>query len=140
MKKDGTRVRVSITVSPVLDSTRAVIGASAIAQDLTAQKRMEEALRNAEALRAVASVATAAAHEINNPLTVALGEAQLLSKEGDAKHGRLQHLIEALERIRDVVRTMNQITRLERTEPLKNVPEMLDLRKSSSDAVYQGEP
>jgi len=140
MKKDGTRVRVSLTVSPVLDSTRGVIGASAIAQDMTGQKRMEEALRNAEALRAVASVATAAAHEINNPLTVALREAQLLSKESDAKHGRLQHLIEALERIRDVVRTMQQITRLERAEPLKNVPEMLDIRKSSRAAVDQGEP
>jgi PAS domain S-box-containing protein len=138
MKKDGTRVRVSLTVSPVLDATRGVIGASAIAQDMTEQTRMEEALRNAEALRAVASVATAAAHEINNPLTVALGEAQLLSKENDAKHGRLQRLIEALERIRDVVRSMNQITRLERTEPLKNVPEMLDLRKSSGDAVDPG--
>jgi PAS domain S-box-containing protein len=140
MKKDGTRVQVSLTVSPVLDSTHGVIGASAIAQDMTEQKRMEEAVRKAEALRAVASVATAAAHEINNPLTVALGEAQLLSKESDAKYRRLQHLIEALERIRDVVRTMNQITHLERAEPSKNIPEMLDLRKSSSDAVNQGEP
>ena len=101
---------------------------------------MEEALRNAEALRAVTSVAAAAAHEINNPLTVALGEAQLLSKESDAKHGRLQHLIEALERIRDVVRTMQQITHLERAEQSKNLPEMLDLRKSSSNAVDQRKP
>jgi PAS domain S-box-containing protein len=140
MRKGGTRVRVLLTVSPVLSSTDRVIGASAIAQDMTEQKRMEEALRKAEALRAVASVATAAAHEINNPLTVALGEAQLLSKESDAKHGRLQHLIEALERIRDVVRTMNQITHLERAEQSKNLPEMLDLRKSSSDVVDRGEP
>src|SRR4030095_5383988 len=140
MKKDGTRVQVSLTVSPVLAAPPRVISASAVAQDMTEQKRMEEALRKAEALRAVTSVAAAAAHEINNPLTVALGEAQLLSKESDAKHGRLQHLIEALERIRDVVRTMNQITRLERAEPLKNVPEMLDLRKSSRAAVDQGEP
>lgn len=106
---------------------------------MTEQKRMEEALRKADALGVVASVATAAAHEINNPLTVALGEAQLLSNESDAKHRRLQHPIEALERIRDV-RTMNQITHLERAEPSKNLPEMLDLRKSSSDAVDQGEP
>jgi nitrogen-specific signal transduction histidine kinase len=138
MKKDGTRVRVSLTVSAVLDSTRRVIGASAIAQDMTQQKRLEEELRNAQALRAVASVATAAAHEINNPLTVALGHAELLSKESEAKNGRLQHLIEALERIRGVVRTMNQITRLEPAEPSKNLPEMLDLRKSSSDTVDQG--
>ena len=86
------------------------------------------------------SVAAAAAHEINNPLTVALGEAQLLSKESDAKHGRLQHLIAALERIRDVVRTMNQITHLERAEQSKNIPEMLDLRKSSSNVVDQRKP
>jgi PAS domain S-box-containing protein len=139
-KKDGTRVRVSLTVSPVLDSTHRVIGASAIAQDMTAQKRMEEALRKAETLQAVVSVATAAAHEINNPLTVALGEAQLISKESDAKDRRLRYLIEALERIRDVVRHMNQITHLERAEQSKNVPEMLDLRKSSSPTSDQGEP
>ena len=48
-------------------------------------------------------------------------------------------VFEALERIRDVVRTMNQITHLERAEQSKNIPEMLDLRKSSS-AVDQGEP
>jgi PAS domain S-box-containing protein len=131
VRKDGTQVRVSLTVSPVLDSTHEVISASAIAHDLTEQKRMEEALRKAQALRAVASVAAATAHEINNPLTVALGEAHLLSKDRDAKHGRLPHLIDALERIRDVVRTMNQITRLEPAEPSKDVPEMLDLRKSS---------
>jgi nitrogen-specific signal transduction histidine kinase len=140
MKKDGTRVQVSLTVSPVLDATHRVISASAVAQDMTEQKRMEEALRKAEALRAVTGVAAGAAHEINNPLTVALGEAQLLSKESDAKHGRLQHLIEALERIRDVVRTMNQITHLERAEQSKNLPEMLDLRKSSSNAVDQRKP
>jgi PAS domain S-box-containing protein len=88
MRKDGTRVQVALTVSPVLDSTHGVISASAIAHDLTEQKRMEEALRKAQALRAVASVAAATAHEINNPLTVALGEAQLLSKDSDAQHGR----------------------------------------------------
>jgi PAS domain S-box-containing protein len=140
MRKDGTRVQVLLTVSPVLDSTQRVISASAIAQDLTEQKRMEEALRKAHALRAVTSVAAATAHEINNPLTVALAEAQLLFKESDAKHGRLRRLIEALERIRDVVRTMSQIRRLEKAAPSKDVPEMLDLRKSSGVAVDQREP
>ena len=68
-----------------------------------------------------------------------MGKPSCFPKESDAKHGRLQHLIEALERIRDVVRTMNQITHLERAEQSKNIPEMLDLRKSSS-AVDQVEP
>ena len=74
----------------------------------------------------------AAAHEINNPLTVAWGEVQLLAKEIGARwDGRIASIIEALERIRDVVTRMSQISRLEQAEQMKNLPEMLDLKKSS---------
>jgi two-component system CheB/CheR fusion protein len=38
VRKDGTPVDVSITLSPVLDATGAVVGASAIARDITALK------------------------------------------------------------------------------------------------------
>lgn len=92
-----------------------MIGSAVMGFDITEQKRMEAALREAEMPRAVASLATTAAHESNNPLTVALGEAQLLSRERNlAEGGRLGSLIAALERIRDIVRRMNQITHLER--------------------------
>ncbi len=40
-RKDGTRLAVSITVSPVLDDTGAVVGVSKIARDITARKRIE---------------------------------------------------------------------------------------------------
>ena len=49
-RKDGRRVDISLTVSPVRDSEGKVIGASKIARDITARKRAEESLakRNAE--------------------------------------------------------------------------------------------
>jgi two-component system, cell cycle sensor histidine kinase and response regulator CckA len=45
--KDGRRLNVSLSISPVLDSDGAVIGASAIARDITAYKQTQDALRRA---------------------------------------------------------------------------------------------
>jgi PAS domain S-box-containing protein len=48
VRKDGTRVPVSLTVSPLKDAAGAVVGASSIARDITARKHTEEALRDSE--------------------------------------------------------------------------------------------
>jgi len=139
-RKDATLVEVSVTVSPIRSSSGKVIAASAIARDITEEKRAEAALREATALRSVASLAIAAAHEINNPLTVVWGEIQLLAREAGARwESRIAAMLEALERIRDVVARMNQINRLEQTEQLKNLPAMLDLDKSSGPSGQTGD-
>jgi PAS domain S-box-containing protein len=48
-KKDGTRIEVSLTMSPIRDSEGRIVGASAIGRDITERKRAEEALRESEA-------------------------------------------------------------------------------------------
>lgn len=48
VRKDGTLVDISLTVSPVKDSDGRVIGASKVARDITASKRVEDALRQSE--------------------------------------------------------------------------------------------
>ena len=45
VRKDGTRVPVSVTVSPLRDEYDTLIGASAIARDFSERKQAEEALR-----------------------------------------------------------------------------------------------
>ncbi len=45
MRKNGTRVHLSITVSPIRDSAGRVIGASKVARDVTDRKRHEELQR-----------------------------------------------------------------------------------------------
>jgi PAS domain S-box-containing protein len=47
-RKDGTRIDVSITVSPIKNSYGEVIGASKIARDISAQKRAREILQRSE--------------------------------------------------------------------------------------------
>jgi len=137
IRKDGTRVQVSVTVSPLRSSSGSIIGASAIGRDVTEKKQAEATLREAETLRLVASLAVAAAHEINNPLTVVSGELQLLARQAGSGSGvRIAAMLEALERIREVVLRMNQITRLVPAEAQRDLPEMLDLGRSSG----RGEP
>jgi PAS domain S-box-containing protein len=50
LKKDGDRINVSITVSPITDSVGNVVGASTIARDITERKRAEEAVEQSELL------------------------------------------------------------------------------------------
>ena len=47
--KQGTRVDVSLTISPMKDSAGRVVGASKIARDITDRKQAEEALQRSEA-------------------------------------------------------------------------------------------
>jgi len=45
LRKDGSRCEVILTVSPILDDSGKVVGASTIARDISARKQMEEKLR-----------------------------------------------------------------------------------------------
>src|SRR6202041_1762683 len=47
-RKNGSLLDVSLTISPVRDSSGRVIGASKVARDITAQKQVEQALRESE--------------------------------------------------------------------------------------------
>lgn len=47
-RRDGTRIEVSLRVSPIKDSAGRIIGASKIARDITRRKQTERALRASE--------------------------------------------------------------------------------------------
>lgn len=49
LKKDGTIINVSVTLSPIFDASGKLIAISAITRDITENKRAEEALRKSEA-------------------------------------------------------------------------------------------
>jgi PAS domain S-box-containing protein len=68
MRKDGTRCPVLLTVSSLRNARGEIVGASAIARDITAEKRSEEAIRRTEKLATTGRLAASIAHEINNPL------------------------------------------------------------------------
>ncbi|HXF96529.1 MAG TPA: PAS domain S-box protein [Gemmatimonadales bacterium] len=50
IRKDGSRLQVSVSVSPIRDAAGGVVGASAIARDITERTRMDQALRESARL------------------------------------------------------------------------------------------
>jgi signal transduction histidine kinase len=57
-----------LSVSPLRNEQGKLVGASAIARDIGAQKRTEEVLRRNERLATAGRLTAAIAHEIKNPL------------------------------------------------------------------------
>ncbi|MBI3644433.1 MAG: PAS domain S-box protein [Acidobacteriales bacterium] len=72
MRKDGTRVPLLLTVSPLRNAQGKIVGASATARDISAQRHSEEAVRRSEKLATAGRLAASIAHEINNPLEAVL--------------------------------------------------------------------
>jgi PAS domain S-box-containing protein len=75
--KDGRRLIISLTVSPVKDGAGRIIGASKVARDITERKRAEEQLREAKreieaASRAKDRFLAVLSHELRTPLTPVL--------------------------------------------------------------------
>ncbi|MEG9435074.1 PAS domain S-box protein [Edaphobacter sp. HDX4] len=68
MHKNGDRLDVSLTISPVRNRHGKIIGAAKILRDVTEQKRLIAALHTSERLASVGRLAATIAHEINNPL------------------------------------------------------------------------
>jgi PAS domain S-box-containing protein len=73
--KDGRRLNISLTVSPIRNAAGVIIGASKIAHDITdknvTEREREAALQQlAEALAARDEFIAVAAHELRNPLNV----------------------------------------------------------------------
>jgi PAS domain S-box-containing protein len=133
-RKDGSTLVVSLSASPIQDGAGHIIGVSTITRDVTDRKRAESAEREAATLRSVASLATAAAHEINNPLTVIFGTIELLQRSAidEPTRKRLERARTAAIDIQDIVKRMTRINRLRAIPQSPHLPTMLDLYASSA--------
>src|SRR5437870_10218820 len=93
------------------------VGVRALRARSTARKQTEAAVPELNILRYVASLAAAAAHEINNPLTVVVGYVQLLADEVDAaERGHIDEMLKAISRIQEIITQITRITQIELTE------------------------
>lgn len=66
--RDGRRIPISLSVSPVRDSRGVVIGASKVARDISERKRAEQALRESERLLAAEADALVKLNESSSRL------------------------------------------------------------------------
>jgi PAS domain S-box-containing protein len=109
VRKDGTRILVALTISPIMDRSGRIIGASTIARDITerrqAQFEREQLLTREQQARTQAEIANRAkdqflanlSHELRNPLNAILGWARLL-RSGQLDEATAARGLEIIER------------------------------------------
>lgn len=77
MRRDGARILVSLTLSPIINDNGECLGMSAIVRDITQHARLESEIAHAQKMEAVGLLAGGVAHDLNNLLTSILAGVEL---------------------------------------------------------------
>jgi two-component system sensor histidine kinase PilS (NtrC family) len=81
LRKDGSRLLLGVTLSPLRNEDNKVAGVVGTFQDLTKIRELEEEMRKQEKMASIGEMAAGMAHEIRNPLAALSGSMQVLRKE-----------------------------------------------------------
>jgi len=109
-------------------------GFSRLFIDVAGAMAAEAARREAAELRAIALLARAAAHEINNALMIVAGGLSILARRLPPDSEDSQWATRArdgIEAVKQIIIRMNAISQIEEVPPQGLLPPMLDIRRSS---------
>jgi PAS domain S-box-containing protein len=81
--RDGRRVDISLTVSPIRDTSGRIIGASKVARDISERKRAEQALRASEGRHRFLAELAVVTQPLTDPTAVMAMTARLLAEHLD---------------------------------------------------------
>jgi len=118
LRKDGKRISVSLTDSPIRSESGRITGLSSIARDITERKRLEEELLQSQKMDAVGRLAGGIAHDFNNILTAILGYSDLLIGQIDERQWMYKHLSEIRKAADFAASLTHQLLAFSRRQPL----------------------
>jgi PAS domain S-box-containing protein len=134
--RDGRRLVVSLSITPVRDTFGRLVGLSCVHRDITARRALEEELHEARKLQAIGRLAGGIAHDFNNILLVIRGYSSLLEEQlhGTPAGADAREIGDAAERAARLVsqllafgrRQVLQPTRIDLNEAIRDVTSLLD--------------
>jgi PAS domain S-box-containing protein len=147
LTKEGKRISVSVTISPIRNAAGRLVGASAIARDISERRQLEqqreELLERERQARAASEAAvrardeflSIASHELRSPLATVKGHAQMvlrrLDRDGELEPKRAAEALRAIACQSDNLhRLIDQLLDVSRLEVGK-----LELERQTIDVV-----
>jgi PAS domain S-box-containing protein len=113
--KDGRRIDISLTVSPIRDVTGRVVGASKVARDISDRKRIEQDLLEND--RRKDEFLATLAHELRNPMAPIRNSLEIMKRaSGDLglveqARGTMDRQVAQMERLIEDLLDISRITR-----------------------------
>lgn len=124
---------LSILATPLPDPQRIQAGIVLVVEDVTEKVRLEDQLVDVEKLATVGQMAVTIKHEINNPLSIILTNAQMLRMRevggGDNMREKLLRIEEQVRRIADVTERLRMMEEVATEEYVRGGAPMIDLWK-----------
>ena len=110
LKNDQSALWEEATISPFFDVKGSIEGFMAIKMDITEKRILQQQVIQSSKLSAIGTLASEIAHELNNPLSVVLGENRMMQEEGGLQApskqrvARISHAAQRMKKIIDRLR------------------------------------
>jgi PAS domain S-box-containing protein len=138
-KRDGTKIPISGSTSPILDSNNKIIGLVLVFRDISNQKKFEEEAAKIERLESIGVLAGGIAHDFNNILAAVLGNisiAQLPNQGLESITERLEEAEKATLRAKDLTHQLLTFSR--GGAPVRSTIDILELIEDESKFALRG--
>jgi len=117
--KDGRRIDVAVTVSPIKDSMGRIVGASEVVRDISDRRKLEAQFRQSQKMEAIGQLAGGVAHDFNNILAVIQLQSELLKAGGNLSPKQSDYADEIGTAIQRAAALTRQLLLFSRKEVLK---------------------
>lgn len=131
--RNGRKVHLGCSLSPLKDKQNREIGSILIFQDLTEIRQMEENLEKSKRLALIGEMAAGLAHEMRNPLASITGSIELLRRNlalKDTDDRLMQIILRGKDQLDNFVRDFLLLAK-----PIPVVREVIDVNETAVDVL-----
>ena len=150
LHKDGHPVHLSVTSSPIRDSSGSLIGVAKVARDISERRRAEQALANAKdtaesASRELEAFSYSVAHDLRAPLRGVSGFSQVLldqyqDKLDAAGHDALREIMLNARKMGELIDALLSLARLTRSQLRRELVDLSAVAREVGARLAAAEP